>query len=276
MSTGSDLLDLAELAGGHGRGRGYALVYVTYLDDSDAEMSPVQTLAGYVARLEAWREFEVLAEAICTDQGVKILHAKDFQDTKGYFKGWSSIRKTTFIDGLYDAAVGRVDFGVSRSILKAEYRRRQRETGLNKSTSAYGTAFASLMFTTICDTNLAPQIVKEGMSFIVERGHNNNDEIEKHFHRTKDHPLFGGAVRTLAFARKEDSRAIQLADFFAFYSRRITAKFEKGGRQPLRPEPHYRRFRERLPHFLNTIYDPYPLGGEVADYSRFVPKAAEG
>lgn len=248
------------------------LVYVCYLDDSTAELSPVQTLAGYVARLDGWRAFEADADAICKSMGVDILHAKEFQDTKGCFKGWSGARKLQFIDMLYTAAAGRVDFGISRSILKEEYRKRQRELGLNKSTSAYGVAFASIVFTAVCDNTLSPFIVRDGMSFIVEAGHNNNEEIHNHYHRIKDHQVFADGLRSLTFARKEDSRAIQLADFYAFYSRRLTTRYEKH-KEPQVPEPHFRRFIKRVPHFQNTIYDAY--GGPVLDdYSEFIPKRA--
>jgi hypothetical protein len=271
VSAGSDLLDLAELAGGHGRGRGYALVYVTYLDDSDADGSRVQTLAGYVAPLEAWRRFELLANAVCDSFNVSIIHAKDFEGTKGDFKGWSLKKKRDFIDLIYTAAEYNIPFGISRSILKDEYRKRQAELGLNKSASAYGVAFSSIIFTVIRDNTLSPQILQEGMSFIVESGHNNNEELQNHFHLVKDHEIFVGALRSLTFADKKSSRAIQLADFFAFYSRRAASKSEKVG-APVPLETHYKRFFHRVPHFQHTIHDAYKDGREaVKDWKTIIP-----
>lgn len=272
MSAGRDILDVVELVGGHGRGRGCALVFVTYLDDSDAELSRVKTLAGYVAPLEGWRKFEDFANAVCAHFNVDVIHAKHFQDGKGCFKGWSKTKKFDFIDALYTAAEIHVPVGISRSILKDEYRKRQQELQLNKSTSAYGVAFSSLVFTAIRDTSLTPQILKEGMSFVVEDGHNNNQEIMNHYNRIKGHEIFEGAAKALTFADKTSSRAIQLADFYAFYSRRLAHKNAKTG-QPVVPEPHYHRFIHRLPHYQTTIRDAYPEGREVVkDWRSILPK----
>jgi L-ribulose-5-phosphate 3-epimerase UlaE len=56
--------------------------------------------------------------------------------------------------------------------------------------------------------------------FLVETGNNNNSEIGNFFHKMTKQPAFEGSLRSISFVTKDSCRAIQLADFFAFYSRR--------------------------------------------------------
>ena len=61
----------------------------------------------------------------------------------------------------------------------------------------------------------------EGVSFVLETGHENNPEAEKVFNDVRR--LYGdaaAALRSICFVPKESCRAIQMADLFAFYSRR--------------------------------------------------------
>ena len=60
---------------------------VAYLDDSGTDdSSPITTIAGYVARDDAWTAFETDVAPILAGYGVQALHAKDFHDTRGSFK----------------------------------------------------------------------------------------------------------------------------------------------------------------------------------------------
>lgn len=231
-----------------------AFVFVCYLDDSDAEQSSVLTLAGYAAPLTLWRDFEERASAVCTAYKVPILHAKEFHGTKDHFRGWSSVKKNSFIDEFYSIPPS---FGISMSIRKKIYRERQAETGLNKSTSSYGAAFAS-MTSIITNYSISDKIKRDGLSFVIESGHNNNEEIEKYFHRIKNHELFSGVMHTLTFSGKSESRAIQLADIYAFYSRRHAAKVDRFKRDIALPsERIYGRILDKCPHFPTVITNPY-------------------
>ena len=233
-------------------------MFVCYLDDSDAEQSSVMTLAGYTASLENWEKFEKRADRLLNSYGVPILHAKEFQDTKGAHKGWSQVKKNAFIDGLYGIAAATVTVGLSRSAQKKTFRARQLETGINPWMSAYGYAFGSIIHTLTRGSSLSAQIQKEGLSFVVESGHKNNAEIEQFFHKVKNQEIYKGILRSFAFSGKAESRAIQLADFYAFFSRRHAAKLDvHNGKVILPPEKMYGRFVHRLPHEGFTITDPY-------------------
>lgn len=235
-------------------------MYVCYLDDSDAEQSSVMTLAGYTSTLDDWEKFEKRADRFCNAYEVPILHAKEFHDGKGCHKGWSQTKKNAFIDGLYNIAADTVLVGLSRSAQKKTYRDRKAETGLNASMSAYGYTFASIIHTLARGSGLSKRIQEQGLSFVVESGHNNNEEIEKFFHRVKNQEIYKGILRSFTFSGKDESRAIQLADFYAFYSRRHAAKLDvHNGKVVLPAEKNYARFVHRLPHDGFTIADPYAL-----------------
>lgn len=233
-------------------------MFVCYLDDSDAEQSAILTLAGYVAPLSSWEAFEAEADPIFANYGVPILHAKEFHDTKDAFKGWSGVKKNSFVDELYAVARRSVSFGISRSIHKKTYKERQFETGLNKSMSAYGVLFSAIMVAVSRQNSLAKLVQEQGLSFIVESGHNNNEEIEQYFHRFKNWEMFDGVVRSLSFSGKAESRAIQLADFYAFYSRREAARSARFDNKLALPrERIFERFRKTLPHHEFVAKDPY-------------------
>lgn len=59
------------------------------------------------------------------------------------------------------------------------------------------------------------------MSFVLETGHENNPEAEEVFNNVRRlYGDAGAALRSICFVPKESCRAIQMADLFAFYSRR--------------------------------------------------------
>lgn len=213
------------------------------------------TLAGYIAPLSVWEQFEEHADNACGNYNVPIFHAHEFHRTKDEYKGWSSIKKASFIDELYAVPP---TFGISVSIRKNTYKERQSETGLNKSMSAYGVAFASIAAALVTNYSVSGDIREQGLSFIVEAGHNNNAEIEKYFNKFKHHEFFRGVLRSITFSGKEESRAIQLADLYAYYSRRHAAKSDKfDGNLALPSERAYARMLMKCPHFPQLIKNPY-------------------
>jgi hypothetical protein len=75
---------------------------ICYLDDSGTDSaSPILTMAGYVGAEPRWAAFEQSAKKIFADFDVALLHGKEFNDTKGQFKGWTRKKKEAFIARLY-------------------------------------------------------------------------------------------------------------------------------------------------------------------------------
>jgi hypothetical protein len=110
----------------------------------------------------------------------------------------------------------------------------------------------------------------EGVSFILETGHENNVEAEGVFHDVRR--LYGdaaAALRSISFVPKESSRAIQMADLFAFYSRR------HGVAMHLAPDHEKETIRRNPGTMLNIITESVPHRGYVAsDFGPDMPNSS--
>ena len=60
----------------------------------------------------------------------------------------------------------------------------------------------------------------EGVSFVLEAGHENDAEAEQCFYDVRKLHKLEGILRSVSFVGKEDCRAVQMADLLAFYTRR--------------------------------------------------------
>lgn len=259
----STVFDLINLVGAH-HGEGIVGVFVCYLDDSDDRLSSVSTLAGYVGRLGDWRNFEAATAPIFDAYGVDILHAKDLHNTKGCFSGWTRLKKESFVRDVFDVARLCASFGISLSARKKAVREFKARHKNHASFSGHRICFSSIMTTVVFNNSLRDVIQSEGASFVVESGHRNNGEIEKAFHRDKRNPVFRGAARSLTFASKESSRALQLADFFAFYSRRYASISDRFDGKLSLPVPElYRIALDRVQHFHRTFRMPIAKRSEA-------------
>jgi len=73
-------------------------VLVCYLDDSGKDpQNRLITVAGYLAKSEAWEAFELGVEPIFQKRKVRVLHAKEMEDTDGDFKDWTVLNKQSFV-----------------------------------------------------------------------------------------------------------------------------------------------------------------------------------
>ena len=119
-------------------------MFACYLDDSGKDQR-VNTLAGYVAHVDSWREFETESEELLARYNVPVFHGTDFHNTRGAFANWSRMKKQSFTKEWYDIAKSKLSLGISISIRQQKYRERQRELGLNPSMSAYGICFSGIL-----------------------------------------------------------------------------------------------------------------------------------
>lgn len=266
-----DVFDIVQLAGGLCQPSiRRVFVFACYLDDSGKDQR-VLTLAGYVAHINAWRDFEIASEELLARYEVPIFHGKDFHDTKGTFAGWSRVKKQSFTREWYDIAKPKLEMGISISMRQQKYRSRQKELGLNQSMSVYGCCFSTIVATLIRNSRTAPYIEREGISFLVESGNSNNGEIEGWFHKFSEFPEFKGALKSISFVNKASSRAIQLADFYAFYSRRDAVMHDRfDGKLALPINAILGLMEDRVHHLENVVTDPYPddglPAGALADF----------
>lgn len=233
---------------------------VCYLDDSDASISNVITIAGYVATSEAWRSFEVEVEGLCSDFGVDVIHGREFEGGKGCFQGWSLHKKIDFLLRLGIIMSPRLKFGISRSVAKDTYKKKKSGRKNDSSLSAYGFAFEAIVFALheAKEFGTTEDAKTNGVSYMIEAGHTNNPDllrlISKKVKAGQLHPS-----TSITFIDKKSCRAIQLADLYAFFSRRKAHRHHKTQGKIIFPVPelYFQHLENRLPHYTGVIAEPY-------------------
>lgn len=190
-----------------------------YLDDSGTSGLPIVTLAGFAAPKAIWESLEPNLDAVLNGYGVAVLHTKEFHDTKPPFKNWKRLKKRSFADELFATSHGQI-YGLSITVSKKDFELAKKQQGGWENMSAIGVCFSAIMTRIVTDPHIGPAVKMHGVSFFVEGGNRNNAEIERFFNQMAQHPTFEGVLRSISFIGKDTCRAIQLADFFAFYSRR--------------------------------------------------------
>lgn len=246
---------------------------VCYLDDSGKDpQNPITTLAGYIAKDTGWELFESEAEPIFADCGIKLLHTRDLENTDGEFKGWRKLQKQAFVARLSTALSRHAVLGMSVSAAKDIYKQRANESSRKRTITPYAWCFNLIVNWILTDIRVGRLAHGEGVSFILETGHENNVEAEKVFHDVRRlHDDAALALRSISFVPKETCRAIQMADLYAFYSRR------HGKQMYLAPEAQKLAIRndpgimlkimtERTPHraFVGADFGP-----DIPNSSRF-------
>lgn len=215
--------------------RWYIMVLVCYLDDAGTDpQNQFVSLSGYIGTLESWRTYEGEAQKVMDDFGVHYIRGRDLWATDGDYKGWKIDKKLDFITRLNNALAPCVGLALSFGTLKSKYS--ERAKGRTMIQSPYGFAF-EMLFTALLNDGGFSSVVKKGgvdISFVIEEGNLNNDEIFQRYQRLKlNHgaklPFFSG----MAFADKNSSNAIQTADLFAFLTRRQREAMENNGRKPV-------------------------------------------
>lgn len=239
-------------------GRRIITVLVSYLDDSGSDAaSPMVTIAGYTAQFDQWAAFEDGGKEVLSSYDVPPLHTKEFHDGDGPFTGWSRTKKAEFAAELYGVASRHLMIGASISAQKKTYVLRGKETRLNRNTSAIGHCFNILVDRMIKSPLTGPHIRADGISFVVESGNKNNQDLARVFERVRKIHGLEKELRSISFAGKESCVAIQLADFLAFYSRRHAVACDAAD-DALEPSGILRQVAQALPHDGFIATDFYP------------------
>lgn len=130
--------------------------------------------------------------------------------------------------------------------------------------SAYCVGFSAVVHTVARGNSLWERIDNEGLRFVVEHGNQNNAEIAIHFEMMRTHGLYGDCLKSIEFSTKAGSRAIQLADFFAFYSRRWADRsLAVGGNPRTHRDEELRALDQYLPHNMHVVNETY--AGQITD-----------
>jgi hypothetical protein len=110
--------------------------------------------------------------------------------------------------------------GLSMSAHKDTYALRAAESDRKRTVTPYSFCFEFIVDWILRDFRLGAASNTEGVAFILERGHQNNPEVEQEFHAVRSLHKIEHLLHSIRFVPKESCRAIQLADLLAFYSRR--------------------------------------------------------
>lgn len=206
------------------------MTHVCYLDDS-SNSGIVSSLGGYIATRGAWEHYESLAKSIYQSFGLQTLHTKDLHGSKREFKDWSFEKKSNFVEELFDAAKACEVVGVSacvRNSLGKKFNQSNRHTAR---LSTLGLLFARVLMSINTKGSVYDNPPDE-VDFVIEAGNTNNKGLRTHFDEVKENGRSFDFAKSLAFVGKKECYAIQLADFWAFYSRRKASK-TLNGEKPL-------------------------------------------
>ena len=250
---------------------------VLYLDDSSAVESSVATLAGYLAPATDWQDFALYAKDIYKKYGVDILHAKEFNDTKKCFKGWNYRRKKSFILELYQLSQNML--GLSSSVRKANFSKMRDEAGLPPSMSAYGYILSNLLKSLRWSEFTKETMMNSGIAIFIESGNNNQNELRNIVERFDSLTLYKKCIKSLKFVDKSYGPNIQLADFFAFYSRRQAAKIVAndlvGEQSRVVEEKMFTLITSQCEHLINIHHDVtasyFPIYHWAGDKNNLLP-----
>jgi hypothetical protein len=187
--------------------------------------------------------------------------------SRGEFAGWSVLKKQTFVAKLCTALSQHALLGVSASVHKAQYKNRTAESDRKRTVTPYTFCSNLIIDWLLTDIRVGKIANTEGVAMILERGHENNAEAQRNFYDVRDEHGLDNILRSISFIDKEHCRAIQMADLFAFYSRRHGARMESASpnEKPIvqrTPGTMLNIMTERLPHraFVATDFGPNVAG----------------
>jgi hypothetical protein len=139
-------------------------------------------------------------------------------------------REEAFIARLILELQKAASFGVVASIAKTAFSK-AKSLGEHAQQSPYGYCFGEIldqiMWSRVMKVAASPGAT---LSLVVEAGNKNDTDIVRVFNKAKWDPRNVGAekvLRSVAFANKTSTIALQMADFLAFMGRRYAAQCER-------------------------------------------------
>jgi hypothetical protein len=161
-----------------------------------------------------------------------------------------------------------VRLGMSMSALKETYRSRAAESDRKRTVTPYTFCSNVIIDWVLRDIRVGRFANIDGVAFILESGNENNAEAEWNFHEVRRLHNLENTLRSITFVPKESCRAIQMADLFAYYSRRHGVVMERAPidkraeaqRSP--PDDMLKIIIESAPHrsFVATDFGPEAPG----------------
>ena len=215
------------------------ILLVCYLDDSGKDpQNRIITVAGYAATEEKWAAFETEVEPIFAYYKVDAFHAMDLHNTHNDFEGWTVLKKQAFVAQICRILAKYAILGVSMSALKDAYHKREGKSFRKKTVTPYTFCTHVILDWLLTDIRVGRIANIDGMALILESGNEHNEEAKWNSYQISQLHNLGDTLRSVTFVAKASCRAIQMADLYAFYSRRHGAAIE---RAPTKKRPELQR-----------------------------------
>jgi len=230
-------------------------VLVIHLDDSGETRDPIVTLAGYLATANDWLSFEVEARKYFDSNGIQVLHTMDLHRLKGEFDGWSRDETKAFASGLFALVARYCPVGLEFSVHKARFNERKQTLGMRREKGPFAFCFKGMVSRLVQNEAIKAVLPWDGvdLSFVIEAGNKNNNSVLDAFNYIKKH---NGKFRSMVFEDKEKLIALQVADFLAYFTRRLRTRDANHKRFALEWE-FFHRIAQQVPHhdfFLATDF----------------------
>ncbi len=209
-------------------------MFTVYFDESYSKNANAYSVAGYVASVEQWTEFEREWKAMLEDFGVAYLHKRELEDLWGefrYAREWTKDKQDELKKAVNKRACGiilrRVNAGFAASVYKSDWR----EFDKGRWAEALGEGFyAAGAFQ--CLKLVASWMQRfnrnEPMRYIFEKGAEGQEEVRVLLRRTEKDPVARNMARMAgwSFEPKKDEVVkgvlypgvipLQAADFLAY------------------------------------------------------------
>jgi hypothetical protein len=221
---------IAALNWGADLSRRAVLVVTGYFDDSGTHADAAAvTMAGYVARMGDWSRFERASDHLFRREHVDVFHGKDFHHGKREFEGWSDAKKLRFATEWFDIAAPLLLRGATLSVDKASYSKAKEDHKVAQNTSPYGYCLTLVLKHLCADHDVWTAIESEGLSLILESALPGRDKgLQIEFDRIAKLNELEQHFESLTHAPKRSSRALQLADYLAYFSWQQSDKAARG------------------------------------------------
>jgi uncharacterized protein DUF3800 len=246
------------------------VVLQAYFDDSGTHRdSPVSVMSGYVASKAGWKKFEKESKQLFKREGIDYFRAKLFEHGQKQFKGWSSARKLRFATEWYDLAKDTIACGVTVGVEVDDFRKARAENKKFPAISDQAYCIQMALGNLWADDCLRQDIVDHGLSIVIEKSGSVDLGIHQNFYTVVQANELEEHIRSIAFLKKQDARALQLADYLAYYSLKFAKTAVHGSEDGVTPfldlsMRNIRTFRE-----LGYNFQPNP------EYERLL-RAQEG
>ena len=209
-------------------------MFTAYLDESTGEASNAYTVAGYVATVEQWTEFEREWLELCQEVNVRYIRKAELENKRGEFEYLRSLPTSEADEIMFKVnrrapgiILRRVNAGFGASVYKSDWLETSKGQWVNSLGKSFYAAGAFACFRLIA-TWIAMYNRQDPTRYILESGADGRDEVEAMLRRIENNAKAQGMAKMCgwSFQHKTDREIkgvqnkgvvpLQAADFLAY------------------------------------------------------------